>query len=92
MSYKVPTQTIRGGTVNSNRRVTVTRGLVYDFATDSHTEGVLIEVGTTSICVTEEQADIIVQIISAEFFRDNYEVEIEEAIRRHPAGKGLHDN
>lgn len=90
MSYKIPTQTLRGGTVNSNRRVAVTRGDVYDFATNSHVDGVLIEVGNTSICVTEEQADVIIQILAAEFCRDNYEVEIEEAMRRHPAGKGLH--
>lgn len=92
MSYAEPTHTIHGGTVNSNRKVSIERGTVYDFATNGHTEGVLIEVGNTSICVTEEQADIIVQLIATDFFRDNFEYEIEEAIRRHPAGKGRSDD
>ena len=92
MSYAIPTQTIRGATINSKRRVNVERGLVYDFATDSHSEGVLIEVGTSSICVSEEQAGIIIQMLSAEFARDVYEQELAEAIRRHPAGKGFGDD
>ena len=85
MSYKQPTQTIRGGTVNSNRRVTVDRGTVFDFGSDGHTAGVLIQVGATSLCVTEEQARVIIQILAAEFARDEYEA----AMQRHPAGKGL---
>ena len=92
MSYSIPTSTIRGATMNSNRRVSVQRGLVYDFANDNHSDGVLIEVGTTSICVSEHQASLIIQMLSAEFARDAYEAELEACISRHPAGKGkLHD-
>lgn len=86
----VPEHTIKGVTANGNRKVLVERGLVYDFATNSHVPGFLISVGISSLAVTDDQAWKIAEYIRDDFYAEDFARD--EAKRKHPSFKSGSDD
>lgn len=73
MTYTTPTNTLLGHMANSGRKPEVHRGIIYDVMTDSNTEGFVIQTGILSLPLTDKQAKVVFQILSAEYARDKYE-------------------
>lgn len=82
--------TIKGVTVNANRKVNVERGLVYDFASDSYVDGFYIGVGTSGVAVTDRQAERIVDFINMDFFAEDDARE--RSKRNHPSYRMREDD
>lgn len=91
ITINTPPHTIKGATVNSNRKVYVERGLVYDFATNTHVQGFNIQVGTSSLAVTDAQINTIMLCVNGDFYEEDAAMRREEVMRQHPSYRGFHD-
>lgn len=94
MNYlnNIPVDAIAGAMANSARKVFLEYGLVYDINREEWVNGMVIHVGNSQIVVTEPQAERVSEEIDGKFLSDHFDSALEDAVKRHPAGRMRNDD